>query len=73
MWAIIKSFGYEDIAETLSGAEIHAIDNVLTMDSAIHNMFNTLCLSLKVSHFERFVNFTDSLQPVEGQEDTYDI
>ena len=69
----MKLFGYEDIAETLSGAGIHAIDNVLTMDSAIHDIFDTLRLLLKVSHFERFVNFTDSLQPVEGQKDTYDI
>jgi len=69
----MKLFGYEDIPEALSGDGINAVDNVLTMDCNSHASFDKLGLWLNVSNKEIFMNCTECLQPVEGQEDTYEI
>ncbi|KAJ8475089.1 hypothetical protein ONZ51_g6793 [Trametes cubensis] len=46
VWAILKRFGYEDICAELGsateGANLHRLENILTLDTKIHYLFDTL-------------------------------
>ncbi|KAH9074785.1 hypothetical protein EDB83DRAFT_2218819, partial [Lactarius deliciosus] len=44
IWAILGCFGYEDLPKRLKGSGIHALDNVMTLDSACHHWFDKLLL-----------------------------
>ena len=46
-WAIVRAFGYTNIQEDLAGQNIHSLANVLTLDHAIHNLFDLLKLWLE--------------------------
>ena len=40
----MSRFGYEDLPDKLSGAGIHSLDNVLTLDISIRSLFDKLQL-----------------------------
>ncbi len=38
----MSCFGYEDLPRKLSGAGIHSLDNIKTLDVSIHSLFDKL-------------------------------
>jgi len=40
----MSCFGYEDLPGKLSGAGIHSLDNIMTLDANIHSLFDELHL-----------------------------
>ncbi|CDO74379.1 hypothetical protein BN946_scf184816.g2 [Trametes cinnabarina] len=62
VWTILKRFGYEDIctelASAVQGANLHRLENILTLDMRIHHMFDKLKLWFEA---------------VEGQPNCYNI
>ncbi|KAI0661851.1 hypothetical protein C8Q70DRAFT_1052152 [Cubamyces menziesii] len=62
VWTILNRFGYEDISAELGsaaqGANLHRLENILTLDAKIHHLFNTLRMWFEA---------------VEGQPNCYNI
>ncbi|KAF9220142.1 hypothetical protein BS17DRAFT_739680 [Gyrodon lividus] len=44
MWAVMDRFGYKHLPSDLNGANIHRLENILTLESNIHNSFDRLNL-----------------------------
>ncbi|KAI6030002.1 hypothetical protein EDC04DRAFT_3065675 [Pisolithus marmoratus] len=42
VWAVLDRFGYPGLLEDLNGANIHRLENVMTMDPTVHRQFETL-------------------------------
>ena len=40
----MEYFGYKDLPDKLSGAGVHSLDNVMTLDPSIHSWFDELKL-----------------------------
>jgi len=40
----MRCFGYEDLPERLNGADIHSLDNIMTLQHDIHSWFDKLQL-----------------------------
>ncbi|KAI0666036.1 hypothetical protein C8Q78DRAFT_985193 [Trametes maxima] len=62
VWTILKRFGYGDICAELGsaaqGANLHRLENILTLDTRIHHIFDTLRMWFEA---------------VEGQPNCYNI
>ncbi|KAI6117895.1 hypothetical protein EV401DRAFT_2072190 [Pisolithus croceorrhizus] len=42
VWAVLDCFGYHSLRQELDGANIHRLENVMTMDPTVHYLFETL-------------------------------
>ena len=47
VWTMLNRFGYHGIQEKLKGPAIHSLDNILTLGSHCHKMFDSLTLWLE--------------------------
>ena len=47
MWTIITGFGYEDLPKKMNGADVHTLDNIMTLHYGIHSWFDKLRLWLE--------------------------
>ncbi|KAI6030005.1 hypothetical protein EDC04DRAFT_2572635 [Pisolithus marmoratus] len=41
VWTVLNRFGYPDLLRDLNGANIHRLENVMTMESTVHCQFDT--------------------------------
>ncbi|KAI0353930.1 hypothetical protein OH77DRAFT_1426783 [Trametes cingulata] len=52
VWAILDRFGYKDICEEIgiasSGARLHRLENIMTLDALVHTRFDDMKLWLEV-------------------------
>ncbi|KAH8919308.1 hypothetical protein BT69DRAFT_1284910 [Atractiella rhizophila] len=46
-WAVMDRFGLSEIRRELEGQKIHRLSNILTLDSALHDLFDNLQLWLQ--------------------------
>ncbi|KAK0458291.1 uncharacterized protein EV420DRAFT_1309047 [Desarmillaria tabescens] len=46
-WTIIQHFGYSETQHELSGNSVHSLTNILTFESGLHTLFDTLKLWLE--------------------------
>jgi len=44
IWAVIGWFGYEKLHAELDGAKIHRLENMMTMQHGIHDLFERLSI-----------------------------
>jgi len=39
---MMKRFGYDSLLDELNGAQVHRLENVMTLDPSVHAMFDQL-------------------------------
>ena len=51
-WALLDRFGYKDLLQNFNGADIHRLENVMTLSSDVHDYFDRLefCFEETVCH-----------------------
>jgi hypothetical protein len=42
MWGVMNRFGYEELPEQLNGSKVHRLENVMTMVTGFHLIFDQL-------------------------------